>query len=152
MTKTIQSAKNVLDVLAALRGHDEHGLTPTDLCKATGFRPSNITRYVATLEEKGFCERIPETGRIRQTQCLIGEPVQRAEQETLGKQIKAEFRKSGKTIKAWAESHGYTAHEVYLVLNGQNKAHWGKGHEILSKLLTDSRIKCADVGAFREAV
>lgn len=65
MTKTIQSAKNVLDVLAALSGHFEHGLTPTDLCKATGFSPSNITRYVATLEEKGFAERIPETGRIR---------------------------------------------------------------------------------------
>jgi DNA-binding IclR family transcriptional regulator len=38
-------------------------LTPTEL--ATGLGSSSITRYVATLEEKGFAERIPETGRIR---------------------------------------------------------------------------------------
>jgi DNA-binding IclR family transcriptional regulator len=40
-------------------------LSPTELAKATDLSPSNITRYVATLEEKGFAERIPETGRIR---------------------------------------------------------------------------------------
>ena len=49
-------------------------------------------------------------------------------------QVKAKFKNKGKTIKEWAESHGYTAHEVYLVLNGQNKARWGKGHEIAVKL------------------
>lgn len=63
--KTSQTAGKVLDVLAALLGHFAHGLTPTDLCKATGLDASAITRYVATLEEKGFAERIPETGRIR---------------------------------------------------------------------------------------
>ena len=64
-TKTSQTAAKVLDVLAALLGHFANGLTPTDLAKATGLDPSAITRYVATLEEKGFAERIPETGRIR---------------------------------------------------------------------------------------
>jgi len=63
--KTSQTAGKVLDVFAALLGHFAHGMTPTDLCKATGLDPSAITRYVATLEEKGFAERIPETGRIR---------------------------------------------------------------------------------------
>ena len=63
--KTSQSAGKVLDVLNVLLGHFAHGLTPTDLSKATGLDPSAITRYVATLEEKGFAERIPETGRIR---------------------------------------------------------------------------------------
>lgn len=63
--KTGQSAGKVLDVLNVLLGHFAHGLTPTDLAKATGLSPSNITRYVATLEEAGFAERIPETGRIR---------------------------------------------------------------------------------------
>lgn len=62
---TSQTAGKVLDVLAALLGHFAHGLTPTDLAKTTGLDPSAITRYVATLEEKGFAERIPETGRIR---------------------------------------------------------------------------------------
>jgi DNA-binding IclR family transcriptional regulator len=64
-TKTSQSAGKVLDVLNVLLGHFAHGLTPTELAKATGLEPSAITRYVATLEEKGFAERIPETGRIR---------------------------------------------------------------------------------------
>lgn len=44
-----------------LLGHFAHGLTPTDLVKATGLSASNITRYVATLEAAGFAERIPET-------------------------------------------------------------------------------------------
>ena len=60
-----QSAGKVLEVLNVLLGHFAHGLTPTELAKATGLEPSAITRYVATLEEKGFAERIPETGRIR---------------------------------------------------------------------------------------
>lgn len=62
---TSQSAGKVLDVLNVLLGNFAHGLTPTELAKATGLEPSSITRYVATLEEKGFAERIPETGRIR---------------------------------------------------------------------------------------
>lgn len=62
---TSQSAGKVLDVLNVLLGHFAHGLTPTELAKATGLEPSSITRYVATLEERGFAERIPETGRIR---------------------------------------------------------------------------------------
>ena len=62
---TGQSAGKVLDVLNVLLGHFAHGLTPTDLVKATGLSASNITRYVATLEAAGFAERIPETGRIR---------------------------------------------------------------------------------------
>lgn len=46
-TKTSQTAGKVLDVLAALLGHFAHGMTPTDLCKATGLEPSAVTRYVA---------------------------------------------------------------------------------------------------------
>lgn len=62
---TTKSAEKVLDVLTVLLGHFAHGLTPGELARATELSPSNITRYVATLEEKGFSERIPETGRIR---------------------------------------------------------------------------------------
>ena len=53
-TKTSQTAAKVLDVLAALLGHFAHGLTPTDLSKATGLDPSAITRHVATLEERAL--------------------------------------------------------------------------------------------------
>jgi DNA-binding IclR family transcriptional regulator len=62
---TAKSAEKVLEVLTVLLGHFAYGLTPGELARATGLSPSNITRYVATLEEKGFAERIPETGRIR---------------------------------------------------------------------------------------
>lgn len=64
-TVTGQSAGKVLEVLDVLLQHFAHGLTPTDLVKATGLSASNITRYVATLEAAGYAERIPETGRIR---------------------------------------------------------------------------------------
>ncbi|MDF0606655.1 helix-turn-helix domain-containing protein [Neisseriaceae bacterium TC5R-5] len=66
MTKqTAKSAEKVLEVLTVLMGHFAHGLTATELANATALSASNITRYVATLEETGFAERIPETGRIR---------------------------------------------------------------------------------------
>lgn len=64
-TSTAQSAGKVLDVLNVLLGHFAHGLAPGEIAKATGLDPSSVTRYVATLEEHGFAERIPETGRIR---------------------------------------------------------------------------------------
>lgn len=60
-----QTAAKVLDVLSALLGHFANGLTPSELVRITGYSASDITRYVATLEAKGFAERIPETGRIR---------------------------------------------------------------------------------------
>ena len=60
-----QTAAKVLEVLNVLMGHFAHGMTPTELSKATSLEPSAITRYVATLEATGFAERIPETGRIR---------------------------------------------------------------------------------------
>ncbi|AOJ05109.1 MULTISPECIES: helix-turn-helix domain-containing protein [Burkholderia] len=62
---TTKSAEKVLEVLNVLLGHFAHGLTPGEVAKATNLSPSNITRYVATLEAMGFAERIPETGRIR---------------------------------------------------------------------------------------
>ena len=64
-TKPVESASRVLEVMTVLLGHFAHGMTPTELAKATKFDPASITRYVTTLEEKGFAERIPETGRIR---------------------------------------------------------------------------------------
>ncbi len=63
--KTTQSAGKVLDVLNVLLGHFAHGLTPTELSKATGLERGAITRDVATREHGGLAERIPETGRIR---------------------------------------------------------------------------------------
>ena len=64
-SSALKSAPKVLDVLNVLMGHFVHGLTLTDLAKATGNPMPTVSRYVDALESKGFAERIPETGRIR---------------------------------------------------------------------------------------
>lgn len=74
-TLTNQSAEKVLDVLVVLLRNFANGVTPTDLTKATGLSASNITRYVNTLEAKGFAERIAETGRIRASTQLARQAV-----------------------------------------------------------------------------
>lgn len=49
-------------------------------------------------------------------------------------QVKTRFRTRGQTFSDWAKKNGYSPRDVYLVLNGQSKARWGKGHEIAVKL------------------
>jgi DNA-binding IclR family transcriptional regulator len=60
--KTLTKALVVLDVL--LRNF-AHGFSPTELTKETGYSASDITRYIQTLEQSGYVERIVETNRIR---------------------------------------------------------------------------------------
>ena len=45
-------------------------------------------------------------------------------------QVKAEFISAGITVSRWARDRGYKPREVSLVLNGQVKGRYGKGHEI----------------------
>lgn len=45
-------------------------------------------------------------------------------------QVKADFLASGITISDWARKNHYTPREVSLVLNGQIKGRYGKGHAI----------------------
>lgn len=45
-------------------------------------------------------------------------------------QVKQRFRKSGVTITQWASDNGFSRHAVYRVLNGFDKAHYGRAHEI----------------------
>lgn len=44
--------------------------------------------------------------------------------------FKATLRRQGKTIRQWAAEHGYPAGAVYRVLNGVDKAHFGRAHDI----------------------
>jgi len=48
--------------------------------------------------------------------------------------LKQQFQQRGETVADWAKNHGYQRWEVYRVINGQNKARFGKGHEIAVKL------------------
>ena len=49
-------------------------------------------------------------------------------------QVKAKFLREGITFTDWATQNGFTRHAVNLVLNGQCKAKYGKGHAIAVKL------------------
>lgn len=49
-------------------------------------------------------------------------------------QVKQRLRMQGITTTQWAEARGYTRNEVYRVLNGQAKAHYGKAHQIAVEL------------------
>ena len=48
--------------------------------------------------------------------------------------VKEYFRLAGKTNTQRAIENDYTRNEVYRVLNGQAKAHYGKAHDIAVKL------------------
>lgn len=49
-------------------------------------------------------------------------------------QIKQRFRQRGVTFSQWARDNGYPANKVLRVLNGFEKGHYGKAHEIAVKL------------------
>lgn len=44
--------------------------------------------------------------------------------------FKARLRSQGKTIRQWSAEHGFPVSAVYRVLNGVDKAHFGRAHEI----------------------
>lgn len=49
-------------------------------------------------------------------------------------QVKREFRSQGRTFSQFARENNVHVNEVYKVLNGQYKAHFGQAHEIAVKL------------------
>lgn len=51
-----------------------------------------------------------------------------------GEQVKELFSRAGVAVSSWAESNGYTRHQVYCVINGQFKARRGTAREIATKL------------------
>lgn len=44
--------------------------------------------------------------------------------------FKARLRAQGKTITQWAEENGFKRLDVYRVLNGVYKCHYGTAHDI----------------------
>ncbi len=47
--------------------------------------------------------------------------------------FKARLRSQGKTIRQWAEENGFPPPSVYRVLNGVDKANFGRAHDIAVK-------------------
>lgn len=75
-TQEIGSSLKVLKVLDVLLRNFAHGFSPKELKEATDFSGTDITRYVNTLVQAGFAERITETGRIRPSHRLAQQAVQ----------------------------------------------------------------------------
>ncbi|MFD2645112.1 DNA-binding protein [Pseudomonas japonica] len=51
-----------------------------------------------------------------------------------GDRVRELFTAAGISISSWAETNGYTRHQVYCVIGGQFKGARGKSHEIALKL------------------
>lgn len=47
--------------------------------------------------------------------------------------FKSQLRSQGKTIRQWAVENGFPPISVYRVLNGIDKAHFGRAHDIAVK-------------------
>jgi gp16 family phage-associated protein len=47
--------------------------------------------------------------------------------------FKSRLRSQGKTIRQWAEENGFPPTSVYRVLNGVDKANFGRAHDIAVK-------------------
>ncbi len=45
-------------------------------------------------------------------------------------QVRRDFDRHGKSIAAWAKSHGFSVPNTYLVLRGKNKGLRGQSHRI----------------------
>jgi DNA-binding IclR family transcriptional regulator len=64
------SAQRALRVLKALRGATFTGLSNTDVAKALGETPSNVSRSLAVLVEEGFVLRL-DNGRYAHSVALL---------------------------------------------------------------------------------
>lgn len=65
-TQSLATGGRVLDVLLyLLRADYATGVSQGDIAREVGITPSAVTRYLATLEERGCLEKVPENGRLR---------------------------------------------------------------------------------------
>lgn len=60
-----EAQQRLLKTIVLLAGNEFSGLAPSDLAKALGTNPSNVTRDLANLKEAGLAETLPDTGRWR---------------------------------------------------------------------------------------
>lgn len=49
-------------------------------------------------------------------------------------EVREDFRRTGTTIREWANNHGFNERIVYAVISGGNKGNYGKAHEVAVQL------------------
>ena len=58
--------QRILGLIKTLAGHELQGLAPSEIAKAQGCSPSQVTRDVANLRHIGWAEDVPgSSGRVR---------------------------------------------------------------------------------------
>jgi DNA-binding IclR family transcriptional regulator len=62
---TNEAQQRLMRVINALSSHPVTGATPGDVAKEVHCSQSVMTRDLANLEQGGYAERVPETGRWR---------------------------------------------------------------------------------------
>lgn len=65
---------------------------------------------------------------------VVGEAAPEPAINSTPDQIKQRFRQRGETFSQWARDNNYPVNKVLRVLNGFEKGHYGKAHEIAVKL------------------
>jgi len=63
--KPVEAALKVLKIIPVLAGHEFTGKLPGEIATAIGVSAASVGHYLKTLEEIGYAEQIPETGRWR---------------------------------------------------------------------------------------
>jgi gp16 family phage-associated protein len=59
-------------------------------------------------------------------------------------QVREQFRAQGITLSTWAAERGFRRQDVYRVMGGQYKAHYGRAHEIAVALGLKPNISSQD--------
>ncbi len=62
---THDGQQRALSLVLLLAGHEITGLAPAEIAKSQGCTASTVTRDLANLQQAGFAEHVPETGRWR---------------------------------------------------------------------------------------
>ena len=65
---------------------------------------------------------------------VVGEAAPEPAINSTPDQIKQRFRQRGQIFSQWARDNNYPVNKVLRVLNGFEKGHYGKAHEIAVKL------------------
>lgn len=61
----------LMKLITLLAGHEVTGIAPADIAREQGCSASMVTRDMANLQEGGYAEQVPETGRWRLAPHLV---------------------------------------------------------------------------------
>lgn len=62
---TNDAQQRVMRLITLLSGHEVTGITPSEIARELGCNAPMVTRDMANLQQGGYAEQVPETGRWR---------------------------------------------------------------------------------------